>query len=61
MVMKMILEGKLVGLTEVEARRIKTSGYLQGLQEMLRQKYKAALSKCSKQPTFLLEIPADNG
>ena len=61
MVMKMMLEGKLVGLTEVEPGRIKTIGYLKGLREMLRQKYKLALTRCGKQPTFLLEIPADNG
>jgi hypothetical protein len=61
MVMKMMLAGKLVGVTEIEPREIKTKGYLQCIQDVLRQKYKGALSRCGKQPTFLLEIPADNG
>jgi len=61
MVLKMMLEGKLIGLSQVEPQRVKTTGYLQGLCEALRQNYKTALTRCVKQPTFLLEIPTDNG
>lgn len=60
MVLKMILDGKLIGVSEVEPNKIKTTGYLRSIREALRQKYKAALARCVKQPTFLLEIPTDN-
>ena len=59
MVLKMMLEGKLVGLTQVEPQRIKSKGYLQDLCEALRKKYKEALAKCIKPPTFLLEVPTN--
>lgn len=55
-----MLEGKLIGSAEVEPKRIKSKGYLQGLYENLRNKYKEALGRCIKQPTFLLEVPTNN-
>ena len=61
MVLKMMLEGKLIGSTGVEPQRVKSTTYLLDLQESLRQKYRAALSRCMKEPTFLLEVPANNG
>lgn len=61
MMLKMMLEGKLIGLTEVDPHRIKGTMYLHNLREELRQKYKAVLSGCVKAPTFLLEIPSSNG
>ena len=60
MVLKMTLEGRLIGSAEVEPQRIKSKGYLQGLCEALRQQYKEALARCLKPPTFLLEIPTNN-
>jgi hypothetical protein len=60
MVIKMMLEGRLIGLAEVEPQRIKSKGYLQGLCEALLQQYQEALERCIKPPTFLLEIPTDN-
>jgi len=60
MVLKMMLEGRLIGAAEVEPLRIKSKGYLQGLREALRQKYKDALARCIKPPTFLLEVPTSN-
>ena len=56
-----MLEGKLIGFTQVEPHRIKGTTYLHDLREALRQKYKAVLSCCVKSPTFLLEVPANNG
>jgi len=55
-----MLEGKLIGSAEVEPKRIKSKGYLQSLCEDLRKKYKEAVGKCIKPPTFLLEIPAND-
>ncbi len=60
MVLKMMLEGRLIGSAEVEPLRIKSKGYLQGLCEALLQQYKEALARCIKLPTFLLEIPTTN-
>jgi hypothetical protein len=60
MVLKMMLEGRLIGAADVEPQRIKSKGYLPGLCETLRQKYKEALAKCLKSPTFLLEVPTNN-
>ncbi|HUC80870.1 MAG TPA: hypothetical protein VMR70_08140 [Flavisolibacter sp.] len=61
MMLKMMVEGKLIGLTEVDPHRIKGTMYLHNLREALRQKYKSVLLGCAKAPTFLLEVPATNG
>lgn len=61
MIIKMMLEGRLIGSADVEPQRIKSKGYLQGLCESLRHQNKEALARCTKPPTFLLEIPTSNG
>jgi hypothetical protein len=61
MILKMILEGQLIGFVEVERHKVKTTGYLVGLQQFLQKKYYALLLKKSRQPMFVLEIPTENG
>ena len=58
MVLKMMLEGRLIAVAPIEPEKIKLRGYLQRLQDALRGKYEALLRTTKKRPMFFIEVPA---
>lgn len=61
MVMKMILEGRLIAVLPLEPDKIKLKGYIQRLQDILRKKYESLLAATRKQPFFYIEVPSGIG
>jgi predicted NUDIX family phosphoesterase len=58
MVLKMMIERKLMDVIALNPQSLKVKGYIESLKEKLVQKHLGLLTRLQKKPFFYIEVPS---